>query len=112
MADERVELKPVEIPGMGRVEDSRLKGHTVRVTHPTLPLERTYCNRCGDPYGWVSIECSEYIRTGEVVVFCNKCDEDLRKIGQGEIPLKVAGDENTREFPELRRGSLPSRLGE
>lgn len=104
-------LKPVEIEGFGRVEDSRLKKFTMGVTHPTLPLERTYCSNCGTPYGWVSTESSQYIEAAEVVVFCTRCDEEMNK-KLGQIPLKCAGDENTREFPELRKGSLPSRLGE
>ncbi len=104
-------LKPVELEGYGRVEDSRLKGYKAAVTHPTLPLERSFCTKCGAPYGWVSMESSYLISAAAVVVFCERCEAEMNK-KLGPIPLKVAGDEDTREFPELRKGSLPSRLGE
>ena len=103
------ELKPVELAGFGRVEDSRLKGFNKAETHPTLPLERTYCTKCGTPYGWVSTESSQYISTAEVVVFCERCESDMRALGP--IPFECAAPKEATEIP-LRRGSLPSRLGE
>jgi len=96
---EPVELKPLEIEGMGRVEDSRTK--ITKVTHPTMPMERTYCTNCGAPYGWVTQESSEYIAVGEVVVFCNKCDADM-STKLGPIPLECIGDEHTIDFTKLR----------
>ena len=97
---EQVPLKPIEVPGMGRPDDSRTK--FIKVTHPTKQLERTYCTNCGAPYGWVSQESSEYIATQQVIVFCNKCDADMNE-KLGPIPLECAGDENTTEFLKLRR---------
>lgn len=112
MADEKIlrgdDLKPVEIPGYGRVDDSRLK--TIRITHPTLPLERTFCIKCGRPYGWVSTESYSFISVGEVVVICEICEEAMNKLGG--VPLVKAADKDATEIPPLRRGSLPSRLGE
>lgn len=109
---EQAELKPVEYEGMGRPDDSRLKGFgNVRITHPTLPLERTFCGKCGAPYGWVSVESADYIRAGEVFVFCEKCEEDMRT-KLGPIPLAVAAPKEATEIPALRKGSLPSKLGE
>ncbi len=110
---EETPLTPIEIPGMGRPDDSRVKGFggAIRVTHPTLPLERTYCTNCGAPYGWVSTESYEFVNCGEVIVFCDKCDKDMQE-RLGKIPLVPAGDKNATEFPLLRKGSLPSKLGE
>lgn len=65
-----------------RLDDSRLKGFRVRVTHPTLPLERSYCSICGKPKGWVTTESSEFIRATEVVVVCDGC-----VLAYGEPPL-------------------------
>lgn len=110
MSDNKVELKPVTIEGMGQVEDSRLKGYHGKITHPTLPLERTFCSKCGAPFGWVSHESYAYIEAGEVVVFCNNCEADMEKLGG--VPLKAAAPDHATEIPPLRRGSLPSRLGE
>ena len=105
------DLKPIEIAGFGRVEDSRLKGYRKRITHPTLPLERTFCTKCGAPFGWVSTESYEFIQTGEVVVFCNNCEAAMAKLGG--VPLIPAALDDATEIPmPLRRGSLPSRLGE
>lgn len=114
MSDEKERgeaIKPVEIAGLGRVEDSRLKGYFGKVTHPTLPLERTYCSKCGAPFGWVTAESYEFISAGEVVVFCNACEAGMAKLGG--VPLVPAAPDNATEIPmPLRRGSLPSRLGE
>lgn len=108
--EERVDLKPVEYSGFGRPDDSRLKGYKGTVTHPTLPLERTYCTKCGKPYGWTSTESSAMISAGEVIVICDSCEVDMRKIGP--IPFIPAAPQEATEIPPLRRGSLPSRLGE
>lgn len=114
---EQDELKPTEITGFGRVEDSRLKGYFKRVSHPTLPLIRTYCCKCGREYGWVSEESYEYIAAGEIVVFCEECEKDINKIGGG-VPLPVAGDQNTKVLqspPQIKTnaiaGDLPLRRG-
>lgn len=104
------ELKPVELPGFGRVEDSRLKGFNGTITHPTLPLERTFCCKCGAPYGWVSVESYEFITAGEIIVFCQKCETDMAKIAP--IPFVPAAPQTATELKPLRKGSLPSRLGE
>ncbi len=66
-------------------EDSRLKGYAGKVTHPTLPLERTYCANCGKPYGWVSTESYAFIEVMEIIVICDECDEKL-----GKLPLVEA----------------------
>lgn len=97
MSDNKIDLKPVEIEGFGRVEDSRLKG-LKRQTHPTLPLERTFCNLCGNPFGWVSTESYEFVACGEVIVFCNECEELIRT-KLGSIPLKVAALDNAIDIP-------------
>lgn len=79
---------------LGPLDDSRLKGYNGKVTHPTLPLERTYCSICGTPKGWVTHESSEFIDAANVVVVCDNCDEKLRsKLGQP--PLQEAP---VREF--------------
>lgn len=101
-------IKPEEIAGMGRVEDSRLKGYRGKITHPTLPLERTFCTNCGAPFGWVSTESYAFIEAGEVVVFCNDCEARMQLLGG--VPLKVAAPDNATEIPKLRKGSLPSLL--
>ena len=70
-------------------EDSRLKGFGIQVTHPHMPLERTYCVNCGKPKGWVSTATMDFIRVQEVVVVCDDCAESLN--GKfGAIPLREA----------------------
>jgi hypothetical protein len=69
-------------------EDSRLKGSGSVVTHPTLPLERTYCVSCGAPKGWVSVESGEFIRCNNVIVICDLCEEKYNAMGG--IPLVQA----------------------
>jgi hypothetical protein len=90
-------IQPTEIAGYGRVEDSRLKGYGNRVTHPIWPLERTFCTKCGAPFGWVSEESSKYIQAAEVVVFCNDCEAKMNKLGP--IPLQQAAPDNAVEIP-------------
>src|SRR3954470_519867 len=96
--EERVELKPVELPGFGRPEDSRLKGYNGNVTHPTLPLCRTYCTNCGKPFGWVSVESYEFVECGEVIVMCNDCEEMIRT-KLGGIPMQVAAPDEATNIP-------------
>ena len=75
------------------MEDSRLKGFRGRVTHPVLPLERTYCASCGRVKGWVSSESMEFIRASSVIVLCDDCAARLgappghREIGISEIDI-------------------------
>lgn len=104
--DNKQDIKSVELPGFGRPEDSRLRGFTGNATHPTLPLERTYCTLCGKEFGWVSVESYEFIRAGEVIVFCNECEEAVRsKIGG--VPLEVAALDNATELkPRPEKGKI------
>lgn len=71
--------------------DSRLKGHHGSVTHPTLPLERTYCAHCGKPKGWVSTESSAFIASSSVIAICDDCAARL-----GPLPLEEV---KIDEFP-------------
>lgn len=65
------------------MEDSRLKGYTKEVTHPILPLKRTYCANCGRPYGWVSVDSNnnfltttgESVSPAQIIVLCENCEE-------------------------------------
>lgn len=57
--------------------DSRLSGHFGQVTHPTLPLQRTYCFLCGRPNGYTSMDSSQYVAPAHIVVTCDKCDQDI-----------------------------------
>ena len=66
-------------------EDSRLKGHRSRVTHPVLQLERTFCANCGRPWGWASQDSSEHIAAAEIVVFCEDCFEALNASTPGSL---------------------------
>lgn len=77
----------VQIINEGRV-DSRLD--RAKVTHPTLPLERTFCAFCGKPKGWVSQDSGDYIAANNVVVVCDNCNEKFNKsLGPlpGEVPV-------------------------
>jgi hypothetical protein len=58
-------------------EDSRLKGYQVRITHPTLPLVRTFCVNCGRPKGWVSDESYEFIKAQQIIVICDQCEAEV-----------------------------------
>ena len=65
------------------MEDSRTRRK--KVTHATLPLERTYCVNCGKPKGWVSVETSKFIAAQQIIVICDECEEkygapDLQKV--------------------------------
>lgn len=71
------------------MEDSRLKGYTQRATHPTLPLERTYCVLCGKPKGWVTMETGNFIRVNNVITVCDQCEVDCAASGK-TIPLVPA----------------------
>lgn len=70
------------------MDDSRLKGYNGNVTHPTLNMERTYCNSCGRPKGWVSMETSEFIKVHNVIVICELCEEKYNKMGG--VPFEKA----------------------
>jgi hypothetical protein len=83
--------------------DSRLKGYGQRVTHPTLPLERTYCVRCGKPKGWVTTESADFIRIANIIVICDECEERLNKLGP--IPLKRADIQEVQ--PQRHRDTEP-----
>jgi len=98
MPDNKIDLTPVELPGFGRPEDSRLKGFIRRETHPTLPLERTFCTLCGVPFGWVSVESYEFVKCGEVIVMCNACEEAVRQ-KLGGIPMQVAAPDEAVNIP-------------
>jgi len=94
---EQKELEPVEIPGFGRLEDSRLKHNKVR--HPRFPyLIRTYCSVCGKEHGYVAEESYAYIEAQEVIVICNDCDELIRQ-KLGAVPLKVAATNEATSIP-------------
>lgn len=62
------------------IDDFKVDSRNVhnKVTHPTLPLERTYCAFCGKEKGWVSQESSEHIAAFNVVVVCDDCDEKFK----------------------------------
>jgi hypothetical protein len=69
--------------------DSRLERS--KVTHPTLPLERTFCAFCGQPKGWVSQDSGDFIAAQNVVVVCDRCNEKFAsKLGPlpGEAPIQ------------------------
>jgi hypothetical protein len=66
--------------------DSRLK--TATVTHPTFPLERTYCVICGEPRGWVSQESSKYIAVSNIFLICDDCENQFGKPPLPEADIK------------------------
>jgi hypothetical protein len=77
-----------EAPKLHKDADSRLKGHFGQVTHPTLPLQRTYCFLCGKPYGYTSMESSKLVPPAHIVVTCDECDLAIfDKYGRGDFPL-------------------------
>lgn len=98
------EIKTPEYPGLGVPEDSRLKGYFGQITHPTLPMQRTYCTYCGKPYGWVNQESSEMIALKQVIVICNECEESLNK-KVGPIPFRVIGGKETRDLTGFKEGA-------
>lgn len=73
---------------MTELVDSRLAGHRGRITHPTLPLERTFCANCGRPKGWVSFETGDTIRAEQIVVLCEDCEEKYGKPLLAEAPIR------------------------
>ena len=75
--------------------DSRLKGYNGTVTHPHLPLERTYCAQCGKPKGWVSQESYEFIRFNSILILCDRCQFDLQ-VKYGHLPLQECPIEEFR----------------
>jgi hypothetical protein len=79
--------------------DSRLA--TTRITHPTLPLERTFCSFCGKPKGWVSQDSGDFIAAENVVVVCDACNEKFEaKLG------KIPGEEAPVQEYNLRDAEL------
>lgn len=70
-----------------KFDDSRLKGYNKVVTHPTLPLERTYCANCGKTKGWVTTESADFIKAANVLVYCDPCAERMNA-KLGKIPLQ------------------------
>lgn len=87
-------------------EDSRLKGYNGRVTHPTLPLERTYCSNCGKPYGWASVESSQLIAAAKIVVYCNECEHSLEG-RMGPIPFPQVSNDDMRRLQLSEGDTLP-----
>lgn len=69
--------------------DSRLQGFFGQVTHPTLPMQRTYCAFCGKPFGYCSMESSKYDAPGHIVVTCNDCDEIMVRLGAKPVPQHI-----------------------
>ena len=97
---EQVDIKPIEIPGYGRPEDSRTRH---RIMHPTLPLIRTFCTNCGKPYGWTNSETYDMIEASEIIVLCEDCEAEINaKVGS--IPLQVAGTKEMTDIPKQRDG--------
>lgn len=69
--------------------DSRLQGYFGQVTHPTLPLKRTYCFLCGQPAGYCSMDSSQHIEPSHIVVTCNNCDEIMVGLGAKKVPQSI-----------------------
>jgi hypothetical protein len=91
-------------------EDSRLKGYRNRISHPTLPLERTFCSNCTEPYGWASVESSQMIAAAEIIVLCPKCEHELS--GRcGPIPLEPVPAEDMRALGLLEGNAPPVQAG-
>lgn len=89
------------------MEDSRMAGHHGKVTHPTMPLERTYCVNCGRPWGW----CGGEKPPDHIRVICDPCFDAMNEAAQVptiglEVPrayLEMYGliDENDPRVKEL-----------
>lgn len=84
---------------MVQLEDSRLKGFAGKVTHSTLPLERTYCANCGRPWGWASIESSQHIAPAKIQVICDACEQSMNE--KAQLPPSSSGMEVPRAYLEL-----------
>jgi hypothetical protein len=69
--------------------DSRLKGYFGQVTHPDLPMKRTFCFLCGAPAGYCSMDCSRYDEPGHIVVTCNDCDSIMVNLGAKPVPQNI-----------------------
>jgi hypothetical protein len=93
--EKKIEWTPdIRMPLPPKDSDSRLKGFFGQVSHPTLPLQRTYCFRCGAPCGYTSIESSQFVAVAHIVVTCDKCDADIvEKYGKGEFPYEQVPQE-------------------
>lgn len=69
--------------------DSRLKGYFGQVTHPTLPLQRTYCFFCGRPAGYTSTDSSQFAAAAHIIVTCDDCDFVMISSGAKCVPQSV-----------------------
>lgn len=69
--------------------DSRLKGYFGQVTHPDLPMQRTYCFLCGAPAGFCSMDSSKHESPQQIVVTCNDCDAVMMGLGAEAVPQHV-----------------------
>ena len=79
----------IKQPKLPKDSDSRLSGFFGQVTHPTLPLQRTYCFLCGKPWGYTSMDSGEHIAPSHIVVTCDDCDfKIIEKYGKDDFPLK------------------------
>src|SRR5260370_40852432 len=97
------------------MEDSRLKGYNGTVTHPTLPLERTYCARCGRPWGWATVESSQFIEPANIQVICDPCFDAMNQdaqcpaaglvVPQSYLELYGLIDENDPRVKDLREST-------
>jgi hypothetical protein len=78
----------IKQPRLPSDSDSRLKGFFGQVSHPTLPLQRTYCFLCGKPWGYTSIESSQHVAPAHIVVTCDDCDLNIvEKYGKDGFPM-------------------------
>jgi hypothetical protein len=97
------------------MEDSRLKGYNGTVTHPTLPLERTFCSKCGRPWGWSAVDSSQFIAPTKIQVICDPCFDDMNRDAQSPptglvVPpsyLQLYGliDENDPRVKDLKEST-------
>lgn len=78
-----------DLPRLYKDADSRLKGHFGQVTHPTLPLQRTYCFLCGKPWGYSSTESSHHVAPQHILVTCDDCDFEMLARGAAAVPQSV-----------------------
>lgn len=76
-------------PKLYKDADSRLQGFFGQVTHPALPLQRTYCFLCGKPWGYTSMESSQNIAPQHIVVTCDDCDMVMIAKGAQSVPQAV-----------------------
>jgi hypothetical protein len=77
------------------MEDSRMSGHHGIVTHPTMPLERTYCVNCGRPWGW----CSQGTGIAGIQVICDDCETKMNE--KASLPPDCSGVQVPRSYLEM-----------